>query len=165
MPGKPALTKHEWWSRARKRFWSKVDICSDGECWNWTGRTINTGYGQFDWRTYKRELSHRAAWMLKHIKSIPDGLCVLHTCSNRLCCNPAHLYLGTRADNMHDAIRFGEIQHGEGHHRSKLTASDVIRIREMYGKGDHSQTNLAIMFNVSQSQISRIIRKLRWNHL
>lgn len=164
MMGRPKLTGHEWWNRAKKRFWSKVDVRSSNECWNWIGHTINTGYGQFGWRTHRHELAHRAAWILDHVKPIPDGMWILHLCGNKLCCNPLHLHLGTRADNVHDAIVLGEIQCGENHHQSKLTTNDVLRIRKLRSKCGYSQDALATMFDISQTQIWRIIHKVQWHH-
>lgn len=90
------------------RFWQQVTP-SDG-CWRWQGAVARVGYGVLgagDADQPKRLIyAHRASWEL-HYGPIPDGLCVLHTCDNRCCVNPAHLWLGTRADNIHDMIAKG----------------------------------------------------------
>lgn len=86
-----------------EKFWVKVKRGADTDCWPWQGFKKPTGHGL---TSYKSEPIHasRKAYILTH-GPIRDGKCVNHRCDNAACCNPAHLYLGTRADNMID--RFG----------------------------------------------------------
>jgi len=94
---------------------------------------------------------------------IPDGMQVLHRCDNPPCCNPAHLFLGTQADNIADMIakRRGGAVSGEAHYRAKLTADQVSAIRARYAAGE-TQVALAREFGVSQTNISRIVRGTTW---
>lgn len=103
-----------------QRFWAKVD--TSGECWLWTGATTR-GYGVFD-----RMRANRFSWIL-HNGPIPDGLYVLHSCDQPLCVRPAHLRLGTQADNMRDKVQRGRQERGEAHHAAKFTEHDIRAIR------------------------------------
>jgi hypothetical protein len=67
-----------------ERFWEKVTIGGDDECWEWqAARNAKGGF-------------------------IADDICVLHHCDNPSCCNPAHLYAGTKKDNTRDMMQRGQ---------------------------------------------------------
>lgn len=82
-------------------FWSKVDKSQD--CWT-RGRgtkwyvKFSTAAGMF--------LGHRLAYELA-VGPIPDDMVTLHSCDNIRCVNPAHLRIGTKADNNLDMFRKG----------------------------------------------------------
>lgn len=101
-----------------ERFWSKVDKTpghgKNGDCWIWTAalRSSKTGYGAF--RLYKDGIkrtvdSHRASFEI-NVGDIPEELCVLHSCDNRKCVKPSHLFLGTKKDNTQDCISKGRFK-------------------------------------------------------
>lgn len=82
-----------------KRFWAQVDRTGGRDaCWNWTGTVRPDGYGVFNVGV-RQVLAHRLVLDLSGV-DIPHGYVVLHTCSNKLCCNPAHLRIVTRAEQM-----------------------------------------------------------------
>lgn len=147
-----------------RRFWSKVNVGEPNECWEWLASKGTTGgYGMFHIH-YKMWRAHHVAWVLT-FGPIPVGLCVLHHCDNRTCVNPYHLFLGTNADNITDAVQKGRLARGEQVGTSKLTEVQVLAIRELYAIGKWTQEELGDMFGVSQSNISLVVRGEWWNWL
>ncbi len=130
------------------------------KCWVWIGSRMN-GYG-FVWLRKKAIKSHRISWALTHGKF--PTLCVLHTCDNRACVNPHHLFLGTRADNNRDKMLKGRCnpRRGEAHPMAKLTLKDVEKIRKSYIPRLISQRMLAKIYGVSQPAIGMILRNEHW---
>lgn len=87
------------------RFWSKVDKRGPDECWLWMGARNPQGPGYFEGHEYGTA-AHRVAYQL--VKGpIPQGMVVRHKCDMPPCVNPAHLEIGTRADNVQDRVSRG----------------------------------------------------------
>lgn len=103
-------------------FWSKVRVLGSDDCWEWTGRLDDKGYGAsrtlYDHGYPQR--SSRAAYILT-FGEIEKGLVVRHSCNNRKCCNPRHLVKGTQRDNMLDRKRAGNYPKGSEHPLCFLT--------------------------------------------
>lgn len=83
-------------------------------CWVWTGPKYPRGYG-----CCGRGYAHRVAYE-RAVGTIPEGQFVCHRCDNRLCCNPAHLFLGTARDNTQDMIAKGRHWRQQEHHAKKV---------------------------------------------
>jgi hypothetical protein len=136
------------------RFWSKVQIGDTGECWPWRAARDSGGYGNFK-RSGKACLAHRLAFFL-HKGFLPEGLCILHDCDFRACCNPFHLKAGTKQDNAVDMVRKGRhrgsAHPGERHHNAKLTDEQVLTIRQ----SPERRGVLAKRYGVSRGLISGI---------
>ncbi len=109
-------------------------------------------------------MAHRAAWEYTR-GPVPAGLFVLHRCDNPPCCNPAHLFLGTQADNMADMQAKGRQAKGERHSQAKLTAGAVADMRREYATGSTSLSKLAAAHGVTMGAVWRIIKRLNWVHV
>lgn len=148
-----------------KRFWSKVNVGEVGECWDWLAQTDGWDYGRFQIHD-KPWQAHRVAWILTY-GPIPEGLGVLHHCDNPGCCNPYHLFLGTPADNVADAVRKGRQRgpKGERNPKSKLTEDNVLDIRELHDTGEWTQREIAEEFDVSRGAIRGVVNRRTWKHI
>lgn len=144
------------------RYWPRVDKRGPDECWPWMANICSTGYGGFSLGG-KKVLTHRLAWMLAN-GPIPPGAWILHRCDNPPCCNPAHLFLGTTADNTRDRDSKGRGARGERVGSSKLTKDQVAEIRRRLATGEF-QRLIAADFGVSQVTISHIALGKKWKHV
>ena len=142
-----------------QRFWSKVDPAPSECCWEWTAGKDRTGYGRFKLNT-KMLSAHRIAYILAK-GEIPAGLVVRHTCDNPACCNPDHLILGTHTDNMADMLERKRQAKGEQHGKCKLTVKQAMEIYNLPLKQDE----VAKLYNIDQSIVSKIKHKKIWKHL
>jgi hypothetical protein len=143
----------------RAAFWKKVRVCLPDECWEWQRFCSPDGYGKCMY--LGEQLAHRAAWV-DFYEDIPAGLCVLHHCDNPKCCNPSHLFLGTRDDNMADRNAKGRQARGERNATAKLTRIQVEEIRRRYACGDVSQEALGAEYGVTGRNICDIVRNRIW---
>ena len=148
------------------RFWAKVEKRGPDDCWEWTGCKA-FGYGQFRLNG-KAARANRVVWQIVH-GAIPAGLVVCHRCDNPSCVNPAHLFLGTHADNVADKMNKGRYRNGvslgENHGMHILSEKDVLEIRRLYRNGGYSYSDLGQRFRVSRMQIGRIVNGQAWSHL
>jgi hypothetical protein len=146
----------------KRRFWRFVRIGDPGECWEWTGSKKPSGYGRFSSGGHNGVtlIASRVAYFAAY--RTLDERFVCHSCDNPSCCNPAHLFLGTNSDNQKDSHRKGRHKSdGEDNPNAKLSASQVLRIRQMLAAGEE-QRHIARVFRVSQVNVSLIKRRLAW---
>jgi len=93
---------------------------------------------------------------------IPTGGQILHTCDNRFCVNPDHLWLGTQLDNIQDMNDKGRCQQGETHYDSKLTPEQVLAI---FDDKETSHSELGRRYGVHMTNIMKIRKGLNWKRL
>ena len=154
---KPNMTPAE----LEEWFWQQLRRTEDG-CLEWQGHRHMYGYGLFGvgGRKGRTVRAHRFAYELAN-GPVPDGLHVCHRCDNPPCCDPEHLYAGSRSQNMQDAYdrnRRRAPSHGRSgdtHWATKIPDSEIPVILEKLAAGE-SQTAIANEYGVGQSTISRI---------
>ena len=158
-----------------KRFFLKVKKTKS--CWNWTAYKTEKGYGKFGFRgTMAR--AHRVSWILNY-GEIPRALFVLHSCDNRSCVNPKHLFLGTQADNIRDMDAKGRRSRGEKHSkyvlekvlkgidhpRSKLSWEDCEEIKHRHAQGVKSVRAISRDMGISHTLANKAIHGIHWSQL
>jgi hypothetical protein len=138
----------------------KFDVNARTGCWEWTRARRQNGYGvvQIAGRQWK---AHRASYVA-HYEVDPGALFVLHQCDNPACINPAHLVLGSHADNMRDKFAKGRHdQRGRKNPRNKLSDEAVHSIR-----GDsRTLAEIAKTHGVSLALVGLIKQRKRWAHI
>lgn len=148
------------------RFLNFVDIRDSDECWPWVGGKYYNGYGQF-FRNPEKTTAHRFSYEM-FVGEVPRHLDVCHKCDNRICVNPAHLFLGTKSDNIRDMVAKGRQvitdRRGECNGRAIITEKDVLEMRTYFKKG-HTIASIARLFKVSETQTARIIKNQSWRHI
>ena len=144
------------------RFWAKVDVRGEDECWEWSGAHDRDGYGTMNVgaRPYG---AHRIVLAMT-TGGTPDSRLACHMCHNPGCVNPTHLYWGTPADNVRDMMGAGRQRflRGEEAASSKMSREQVVAVRDEYTTGELSQTALAEKYAISQGAISKIVRNETW---
>jgi len=145
----PVLT-----ARNVRDFMKSVHVAESG-CWEWTAATIPAGYGQF--RFHSICYAHRFSYYIFK-GDLCDGMEVCHTCDNPKCVNPAHLWQGTKGENMRDAAEKGRTN------TVKLTPDDVRTIRQLHNL-KYSRADLAQRYGVTAETIWAIVSRRTWDHI
>jgi len=146
-----------------ERFWEKVNICDEDECWEWLASKSKKGYGHFDARCGESR-AHRYSWVV-YFGEITDELQVLHHCDNPSCVNPKHLFLGTAKDNTQDMLKKGRDRLiGDKNGQSKLT-SEKVKVARVLRKMGWTYQKIADIYNVSNATIFHAINGNTWKHI
>lgn len=133
-------------------------------CWLWERGIGTAGYGSIKINR-KTKGAHVVSYEVANNCSILSGYCVCHTCDVRLCINPNHLFLGTKADNQADMARKGRSHvsrnRGEVNHKSRLTASEVYLIRD----DPRPYRAICEAYSIKKSAVSAIKKRKTWKHI
>lgn len=143
-----------------ERFGSKVCVNEETGCWEWQGHLEAAGYGiiRVDGRPTK---AHRLAWMLGNNKPIPEGKHVCHTCDNRSCVNPAHLFVGSHQDNMGDRAQKTKKRKGKTRELNTLRKAEILEIRAASNRG-LSFLEIAQKYKITPSEVHVIVERDDW---
>lgn len=140
-------------------FWMKVDKSAGPEaCWPYTGSITSHGYGCAQSGNGRVLGAHKVAYLLSK-GLVADGLHVMHSCDYRRCCNPAHLSIGTRQENMEDMATKGR---GRKDGSRKLDAEKARAIKALKGKA--SSGEISKQFGITQSYVFGIWSGRCWRN-
>ena len=153
------------------RLWSRVDMSAGpGGCWLWLGGVNSNGYGMIRREPEGNAIrgikttTHRVAWDLTH-GPIAQGLHVCHRCDNPRCVNPAHLWLGTHAQNLADMKTKGRAARGDRSGTARLDSRQVQVIKRLLFLGHCSAAEISALLGVSSAAIDSIRNEKTWRHI
>lgn len=151
-----------------ERFWSKVKRDPVG-CWEWQAARFSNGYGSAyvsgRGKTMLKGLAHRIAYSIAN-GPIPSDMLVCHSCDNKACVRPSHLWIGTDHDNTQDMLKKGRNTppRGERSGKTKFKNEDVIRIRYLAESGVKWHY-IASEYSIRRETVRKIVNRERWAHI
>jgi hypothetical protein len=154
----------------RRRFMSPIerllDLCEypDGPegCWLYQGALTTGGYGQFWWKG-KNNRAHRVSFQLSY-GDVDEYAIIRHKCHTPRCVNPAHLEIGTHADNMWDMVNAKRAASGSLNGNSRLNEHQVGQIISRHLLENTSRAELGRAFGVSEVAINGILCGKLWRN-
>lgn len=141
------------------RFWPKVLIRQEHECWTWTAASVPNSHGMLYglfWANGKNTLAHRFTYD-HFVRPLQRGEIVRHKCDNTLCVNPAHLQTGNHQDNMDDMVRRKRSTYGERNHTAVLTHEKVGEARRRVRRGETIKSvslDLGVVYRTLHNAVS-----------
>lgn len=147
-------------------------VVTESSCWLWQGRIGDNNKGhqhgliwfKGNWRFVHRLMYHNFVEDVPEYVNKHGALQVNHACTHQhdgRCINPAHLYLGTPKHNMQDALKDGtknKTPSGEENYNATVS-NDQVKQALALKNSSLTQKEIASLFGVNQSQISRWFNK------
>jgi hypothetical protein len=158
------------------RFWAKVDVQGENDCWEWTAGKQTGGYGSIR-DNGKTMTAHRLSLMIHSGPPTDAKMYACHECNNPGCVNPKHLRWDMPKGNHDDRVKAGThsppppsknnppVLRGADNPRTKLTPEQVLSIREDYEAGKHTALELSKMHEISKPTIYQILSRRSWKHI
>lgn len=151
----------------KARLWSKIDVRGPDDCWLWMAQhKKKDGRGVIKFRQIDFQVPRVTLALVDG--NFPEGsVYACHECDNPPCCNPAHLWWGTHAENLADAARKGLMYKWQGRRsghlnpNAKLKPSDVLKIRS----DPRTQIEIAAQYGVGETAINNIKHRRTWSNL
>lgn len=143
------------------RFLPKVQVSNENGCWLWTAAKFRSGgYGAFQLdHDGGAARAHRLSYE-HHVGPIPEGMVVCHRCDTPACVNPAHLFVGTRADNNRDCVNKGR----RTKRQIKLNPDRVREMRRMRSEGA-TLASIAKVFDINPTTALHACSGKNWRHV
>lgn len=136
---------------------ASVNQWQETPCTEHKGKPRPNGYVRITVKQ-KSWYAHRFAWTASK-GNIPAGLDVCHHCDNRRCININHLFLGTRLENMQDAVSKNRQAQGFRLPQTRLTLFDKLLISILIKKLREKRSEVARMFDIHVQYASFIARR------
>ena len=146
-----------------QRFWSNIQIPKKlNDCWIWNGHKLDSGYGQF-YTSQRMWRAHRFSYM-SYNGIINSDVFICHSCDNKICVNPNHLWEGNHAKNMQDMVIKNRSVSGDYHFHCKISDSKAIDIIHKIKSNYYTNTSQIIRdYNISFNTLYRILNNKRKN--
>ncbi len=154
------FTKYFW-----NRFWNKVSIYSENECWHWNGSKKPSGHGIVTTNRYfnERTQAHRLAYLWEY-GDFDRSKIIRHTCDNPSCVNPNHLIIGTHSDNIRDYCE-RQLPYKDTERLDRILNKEAVKVIKWYLKQGTTARKLAKLYKVHESTIKGIKSGKNWSHI
>jgi hypothetical protein len=143
-----------------ERFMAKVTKTSG--CWLYSGPDNGRGYKRFFTVETGNVYAHRFSYEAHHGQPIPAGMMVCHSCDERACVNPAHLWLGDAKSNLVDMASKDRSTHGSRNSQAKLSEGQAAEVFRRYTRGGITMKALGAEFGVSATQVHAVVHRREW---